>query len=503
MSKKIILNDNEVVTNEDVEGTVGWRARDLHRVLESHLQGTFRSDPGVGMVEGGAIISGLDMSFSASNLDVTISPGSALMAIGGVDSAGDNSFQTGTLEDSLSLSLPVANVTLYRWDLIECSVAQVVTQEFRQVLSVGPPRLLSLVNVDKIKDNVLTFRVRSGIPDSEGAAVLPVIQPDAAWLPLYAIRIDPSRTTLLSGLTSNAQNYDLRKLLRRSRPDEDVGHGFQYQVSLFSSGDQVYSHKNWVQMGNYCSPVSPRFYITSSAGGDGPPPPIRPRLVISGDIALGLPLSPDTWYYIYAYRPHINSGYTSMFLTTYPPEVGIDAPTGKLSGVLVLPLPWRSGESTVQTQYMGAIRLAVSPGPSYAPRAFRQVGGFVSHGTRSLTGVSGAATYSEIYSGTLSMGSNTLDLVVPGDGVLSVPQHCNMARVHLDYSAGIDPSDLTIFSYEDYSYFHVSLIAFQTGQIVLDIPVESSSSTKEFVALTTAGFVTLRAYVVGYYEDTP
>lgn len=503
MSKKIILNDNELVTNEDVEQGIDWRGRDLYRWLEAYLQNTFSSDPGTGFIEGGAIISGLEMTFSSVNLDVTISPGSALMAVGGEDASLTNSFQMGSSESDVVLPLPVAHATLYRWDLIECSVSQIVTRESRKVLSTGPIRTLSPTDVDKFQDNVLQFRVRSGTPDTSTNALLPFLQPDPAWLPMFAVRVDPGRFRLLgSGIEPNAQNFDLRKLLSRSRPDPALGHGFQYPVSLASSGAVVQSHRNWVQMDNYNSPVAPGFYITTFAGVSSPPTPIRPSANVNGDKAQTLTLAVDTWYYLYGYRPHVNSGYTAMFFSGIPPETDLDAPTGKMAtGALVLPVPFKP--DVAPTQYMGAVRLALSGG-SFLPRGFRQNSGYVAMGTVSRAGLAGATGAPTIYDASVGVGLATLDLIGIADGILTVPPHCRMARIHFSFLSGPAPGGVTVYSVEDFSMYSKDFGISEREQIILDIPLGFSlAGVKEFKVEVVGSAVSLRAYVLGYYEELP
>lgn len=504
MSKKIIFNDNELVTNEDVEQGIDWRGRDLYRWLEGFLQNTFGSDPGTGMIEGGAIISGLEMTLSPTNLDVTITPGSALMAIGGEDVAFTNSFQMGSSESDVVLSLPVADAALFRWDLIECSVSQVVTRESRQVLSTGPLRTLSPTDVDKLQENVLQFRVRSGSPDTSTNAMLPFLGPDPAWIPLFAVRVDPGRVTLLTGVgaTQNAQTFDLRKLLSRARPDSGLAHGFQYPVTLSITAGLISSHRNWVQTKNYNSPVGVGHYIDITAGRSGPPVPTRPLANVNTDKAAFLTLAVDRWYYIYAFRPHNNSGYTSMFLSDIVPNTATGSPTGGAAALaLALPAPFKP--DVAPSQYMGAVRL-VQSGALFLPRGFRQNSGYVSMGTISRTGLAGAVFNSEILSGGVPTGSTTVNLI-GADSVLTVPPHCRMARIAFDMTGGVAGSGITFFSYEDYAMYTTSLVTGEKEQIILDVPLDfSSSGVKEFgIEVTGSALALVRAYVLGYYEEMP
>jgi hypothetical protein len=503
MSKKVVFNSNEVVTNEDVQRALDWRARDLHRWLEAIL-GTFGSDPGTGVIEGGAIMSGLDMTFSSTNLDITLSPGSALLAIGGADASVDNSFQTGTSESATVLSLPVADAALYRWDLVECSVSQVTTRESRQVLSTGPLRTLSPTDVDKFKENILQFRIRSGTPDAADVALLPFLQPDAAWLPLFAVRVEPGMVTLLgSGGASNAQSFDLRKMLARVRSDIELANGFQSPVSMTSSGEEVESHRNWVQMGNYNSPVAGNFHINTVSGLSGLPVQVRPSVNVNTDKAAGVTLAVDTWYSIFAYRPHNNSGFTSMYLSDGRPNV-VGAPIGATATfrtVPSLPLPFRP--DTAPTQYMGSVRLALS-GSTFLPRHFRQNGGYVAIGSVSRLGFAGAVSNSEIFNSAAVIGLQTINLLATGDGVLTVPPHCGMARVAFEFSGNpILTVSFSVFSFDDYLLYSVNLAVDDKKQVVLDIPLDNSTSSKEFKLELAGSASFVRAYVLGYYEETP
>lgn len=512
MSKKIILNDNEVVFNEDVERGIDWRGRDLSRLLEGILQATFgqlrggtSTDPGAGAVAGGAIISGLEMTWTNSNLDVTITPGSALFAIGGSDPAVDGVFQIATSEADTVLSLPVADAAKYRWDLIEVSASQVIVAETREVLSGGPLRTLSSTPVDKVRENQLQLRVRSGTPATLAAdAMLPELQSEFAWLPLFAVRVEPGMLRLLGVGDPNAHSFDLRKMFSRVRFDPDFGHGFQYSVSLASQGSFVTSHRNWVQMGNYNSPMGVGFYINISTGTSGRNPfPTRPLVNVNLDKARGLSLSVDTWYYIYAFRPHESAGYTSMFLSDIGPNHATGAPTGRLLGTPELPAPFIS-EVTAPTQFMGAVRLAQS-GASFLPRGFRQNGGYVSMQTVSLSGLAGALTFPRIADASFPVTTTTVSFgELGGAGSTSVPPHCRMARVHLQFEGPGSSTGVTVFSYEDFALYSITLDTDEKHQVILDIPLDlGGPAAQDFQIQVSGAPVTVRAYVLGYYEEMP
>jgi hypothetical protein len=155
MSKKIILNDKEVVFNEDVSAAQDWRSRDLNRLLEAMRYGTFENGPVIsGSVVGSCAISGLELVRSGTNLDVIIGPGCGLFGFGGTDSDFENNYQISSLEDPVTLSLPVSVAGQYRYDLIEMSAEQVTTTEIRQVLRpLGPTQVLQNTVVPKIKEN--------------------------------------------------------------------------------------------------------------------------------------------------------------------------------------------------------------------------------------------------------------------------------------------------------------------------------------------------------------
>lgn len=513
MSKKIILNDNEVVFNEDVEQGIDWKGRDLARLLEGLLQATFGqlrdgtpTDPGAGSVAGGAILSGLEMTWTTSNLDVTITPGTAIFSMGGSDTTVDGAFQLASSETDTVLSLPVASPTNYRWDLIEVSASQVTVSETRDVLSSGPLRTLSPTAVDKTRENQLQFRVRSGTPAALAAdALLPALQPDPAWLPLFAVRVEPAMIRLLGIGVQNAHSFDLRKMFSRVRSDVDFAHGFQYPVTLSISSGFISSHRNWVQMGNYNSPMGVGFYINTTIGATGRNPfPTRPLANVNLDKAVGLSLSVDTWYYAYAFRPHENSGYTSMFVSDVGPNTATGSPTGRMAATpIILPAPFPA-ESTAPTQYLGAFRLAQS-GSSFLPRGFRQNSGYVSHGSVSRSGLAGAVFSHEIINATFPVGSTTVSLNAIGDGILTVPPHCRMARIHFEWNGGGAPSGVTIYSYEDYALFTFSLAASEKLYVTLDVPLDfSSSGVKDFDVEVTGGpTASSRAYVLGYYEEMP
>ena len=313
MSKRIIFNDSELATHEDVQNAQDWVSRDLGRVLEGISLGTLDNAPASG-TNGVAIVSGLRVTGSPSNLSLTVSAGSALFTFAGVDPASSSSYLLGELEADYSTTLTIATIPAgyERWFLVEVSASKVVVNDNREVLS---PTGSTTTSVPKLEEATLTVRVRNGVKDLLGSGTIPTLQPDPGWLPIAAFRVVSGDLSL-----SSATFLDLRKLLSHFTPvasplDPNGGDGFSGPVSFHVSPDHslVYVSRLSATMGEYSSPLS-----TS-------PSTFSPLLLSQGFPHLTLAdespdsVATDGWKYIYAYRPSPACGYTTLCLSSVPP----------------------------------------------------------------------------------------------------------------------------------------------------------------------------------------
>lgn len=507
--KRVKLYDREVATNEDAQLGLDLRSLDLNASLEAAFLGSFGGGPTASSsVRAGAILSGLMVTGSTTGLSVNVSSGLAVFGFGTTDSA-QNRYRLGSLDASSSLSLPVSDPAFYRWDLIEVSAEEVVTTEVRQVLSVGPRRGLVNTPLEKFVTTGLRVRVRPGKPESLADARLPALQPDAAWLPIAAVRVTPGALTL-----SGALIFDLRKLLHYCSPTRRVlasggirfegglG-GFDSPVSVSSSERYVNVAPVWARLGNYCSPLGPTpgSLITEA-----------PRLDVNSDKPVGLSLAEDTWYYVYAYRPHVSCGFSALVLSSVPPLVTNSYDRGIPSSSLELPTPWALSDVTLAAQYVGAVRLYNNSG-TYYPLPFVKVGGFTSLTYESAGLFVGANTQGKIHAGARNLvgpGSPITRNITPdGDGLPSVPPHAKRVRLsfHLEnLITSSNPLDFLITSSSTPPFVVYRAYGISPGYSVspeVDCPTESSFALSIAVAGSVPDQAGVRGWVRGFYEDLP
>lgn len=504
MTKKVILNDNEVVFNEDVSAAQDWRSQDLNSSLEAIFQGTYKSGPSTPLaVVAGAVLSGLLLDTSTLNLTVTVSGGLAVFGFGGGDVSMVNRFRLAS-SDSTSLVLPVAHVTLHRWDVIEVSAEEITTTETRQVLtSLGPVRRLVNTVVPKFVSSNLKLRVRSGTPDVLDAARLPALQPDQAWLPVAAIRVAPGALT-----TSGLQILDLRKQFSFCSPPTPTNlnrDGFRSPVAMSSNGQMISAAPNWVHMGQYFSPLGTS--VKQNALN-------RPQINVNVDKPSSLSLQFNRWYYIYAYRPHINCGYSSMVLSSVPPDATDAYTRGRPSGSFELPVPWPATEPSAVAMYMGAVRLYTTGGVFY-PLPFRKAGGYTALAYNAEAGYDGANTQGKIHSGTatiISPGATQTRTVNPdGDGLEAVPPHSRLVRVSLileNSDASATPLNYSLrtntIPHPFILYRVLDVDPDHMADFEVDVPLDSNMSFSLICTGDTPGDEGIwRGFVRGFFEEMP
>jgi hypothetical protein len=505
MSKKIILNDNEVVFNEDVSSAQDWRSRDLNRALEAMFNATFLAGSATpGTITAGAIVSGLIVNGSTTNLSVNITPGLGLFSFGG-DTTQNNRYRLASSETTVNLPLPFPSPTLYRWDVIEVSAEEITETETRQVLtSIGPTRTLVPTVVPKIVSSNLKFRVRAGSADTLANARLPALQPDPAWLPIAGILVSPADL-----VASDNKLLDLRKMFSycspaRSFVQNDIRDGFDKQVSMSSDGAMVSAAQNWVHMGNYRSPIGATPQQSTIN---------RPQLNPNVDKPASLALAVNQWYYIYAYRPTLNCGYTAMVLTNVAPISNDTDDRGKPSGTFDLPVPWPTTDASAPAMYMGAIRLYDNGGTFY-PLPFRKSGGYTAISYNAEAGYSGADTQGKIHNAGGSLigpGITATETINPdGDGLEAVPPHSRLVRLTLQFE-NVSTS-ATSLSFNVRSDMSPAFIVYRVADIdpdhmvtaELDVPVSSNFSVSFICSGSTPTDVgAFRGWVEGFYEEMP
>jgi len=327
MSKRIVFNDRELATHADVQDAQNWVSRDVGRVLEGITQGTF-DDTSSTVNVGIAVVSGLEITRSPSNLDVIVSAGSALFYLPTTSDEQDSHYKLGVLEADVSLPLS-SSVSNDIWYVIEVGVSEVVTNELRGVKS--PTGGFVDTSIPKVKVVSLTASARPGTSAIAGAAAfLPVIQPSPDKLPIAIVNVGSGTVTLAS-----AAIMDFRKLLGRFNPpvssyDSYSGDGFLAPVSFHASPDEfsvdlplssVTVSRNTVSIGGYSGPLS----TSTSAFNPVVTTPLPPHLVVNDTSFTGFSGSP--WNYIYAYRPSPACGYTTLCFSEVPPTK-----FGQLSG---------------------------------------------------------------------------------------------------------------------------------------------------------------------------
>lgn len=494
MSEKLIFNDNEVILNEDVQTGMYWIDRDLCRFYESLISGQFGAGPAtIGTISGGAVISGLFLSKSITDLTMSIGRGQALIGFGSFDPDTENSFQVATLDASTSVSLPTADPVNERWDIIEISGTRLTTSEIRQVLTLIPPhRRLIPTLVPKTLTRGVTVRVRAGTPAAVGTALAPAVRPDPAWLPLYICYVPPGAAT---GNDINA--FDMRKLASRFRPGQESQRGNE-DIVCSSSGKSITVNIRNFTIGGYEADALP-----IPVGGIALATSHTQQSFNINDVhvkASNIVYAPRTWYYAYAYRPHASAGLTGFMVSDIPPKVSsslsafpIGAPVTPFA---FMPAPWSGGG--VPAMFLCAFQV-YNNGVDWSPREFKKVGRYVK-----LTGfkLGSVDTDSAVIYDNATIGAGTYTIRCSPSttgGVPVIPPHVRCARLQFEFrnisaSGGIGILTTPVQTIQG----AVQVFAGQATVFSDDVLLDSGTDFE----VQVSGTYGLRISVQGYWEET-
>lgn len=492
MSKKIILNDNEVVFNEDVAAAQDFRQLDFNRLLEAQWSGRFGQGPFIpGSKVGACVVSDLGIFPSNTDLSVSIAGGSALFGFGNAfGPTGSNIYQLSSAEGTTVLPLGVSHPTQTRWDIIEVSVDKIVTNETRKVLtSFGPSRRLVDVSVPKLEENRLKFRVRSGTPAIGSAALIPFIQPDAAWLPLYAINIPPLALT-----ASLSTIYDLRLWLSNfttTNADSILTDGWRSTPSVVLENPSLLSvSSNVVTLLGYNAPVSSNLVGST---------PTRLRLDINAQRPPGIvSYNVDQWYYVYVTRPHRNCGLTTLSISDLPPPLGPNLPEGTRQGIS-LSSPWPT-DSSSRSRYLCSVKLYELGGSNYGIRTFARVGNFVSMSSILFPSAPPGANVLNKF---VDLSSTAVPAVVrinPAVGSALVPPHVKLVKTTWYVKPLVTDVTFSLMTKEGFIIDAQSISMGTSYSTTLDVPLPADGTTEVYYRVA-GGAIELRAATVGYYED--
>jgi len=513
MSNRIVLNSNEIATNEDVQSAQDWLSRDLSRVLEGLTFGSLDHKPSSGF-EGGAIVSGLEVSLSSSNLTAVISPGVAVFFDESVDTTKDSPYKIGTLTSPQTVTLKPAS-PVSRWDLIEISLGEVTTSELRRVK--GPSGFTD-TSVPKVVTRSITARVRQG--DSL-FKTLPVITL-AGYLPLAGLKVSAGASTL-----SNSVPIDFRKMASNFSPSasytEPFGlDGFSRPVSFSVKEDNftVSTSRNTAIIGQYRGPVSSSLSV--SALGLATELTESPLVTLDDSSPDSFPAS--SWRYLYAYRPSFLCGYTSLCFSPVPPRVPGSSGFGPVDGIrpssaFSPPAPFNPAEliGVGSALYMGAF-LTYTDSVSSTTKILPSVksGGFTRQTylaeAPSTPPSAASATGGEIIDPNSSIVSSIL--VNPRDLLVGAPHPMSATMVRVDVrlrsSSSFPVGTLHTFRFRlvyagssDESVLDIRRL--DSGEVVsfmVDIPLPETSYKSLIVdtdsTAVSGNIITLRA--VGFFE---
>lgn len=494
MSEKLIFNDNEVILNEDVQTGMYWIDRDLCRFYESLISGQFGAGPAtIGAISGGAVISGLFLSKSTTDLTMSIGRGQALIGFGSFDPDTENSFQVATLDATSSVSLSTSDPVNERWDIIEISGTRLTTSEIRQVLTLIPPhrRLIPTV-VPKTLTRGVTVRVRAGTPAAVGTALAPAVRPDPAWLPLYICYVPPAAAT-----GNDILAFDLRKLATRFRPGQESQRGSE-DIVCSSSGKSISVNIRNFTIGGYEADPLP-----IPVGGISLATSHTQQSFNINDVhvkASNIVYAPNTWYYAYAFRPHASAGLIGFMVSDVPPKVSSSLSAFPLGAPITpfsfMPAPWSGGG--VPAMFLCAFKV-YNNGVDWSPREFKKIGRYVKLTGFKLGSVDTEST--NIYTNpAVTAGTYTIRCSPSTTGAVPViPPHVRCARVQFEIRNVTSPGGLSILTMPSQT-IQGSVIA-DTGQsVVISDDVILDSGTDFQVQVT--GAFGLFISVQGYWEET-
>jgi len=416
---KLIQNDSEVAQNEDINDIQDLLSRDINQLLEGQFDYNTEFTFGTAIPIPFCVIGGLDIGFTlGGSLAFSISPGVAL--VDRYESATwssphhlagqlkHNSCQTAYNKEIYHGTIAAnSHATNDRIDLIgvkfkkvgesgvegyETRPVQVTVDNRRVIQNISVPK-----HVEYIVDSFQVVQGSLGLPDAarmkdmDADATWGVAQSYLNWMPLFAVRVP----ALTAGFAATPQVYDLRLFYHaKSAAGTLTGPISPLCINTFGKEEAgLYNEwlaifKNGIADSGFEFPIvgsSKNSYVEASTT-------FFPISVNNAWykylMASGVSRAIDTYYYIYAFRPSIRSGYMSTLMTTVPPNNGYFIGTNRACNpsVAVIPPPPFASTPSLQTTvyYLTAAKLYdntedVPPRPSteYQFRPFRRSGNYV------------------------------------------------------------------------------------------------------------------------------
>jgi hypothetical protein len=428
MSKRIWYNDQEVIVNEDVFDDVSYARRDYHRLIEGELFRTLGNASGLtaGQVQAGCVLSGFDITRSTTNMNVTIAPGMAAIAFGGVDATIESNYQVATLETAATLTVSPPSIGFERYDVVEISGLRSVANETREVLAlVAGRRRLVPTPVPKLQTNSVQVRIRPGVQAATGTAMCPALRPDQAWIPIHVLYV-PSGATTASG---SIWLQDHRKFLKNVVPGISFGQNLASQPSVKAVNDDntIRINAGRLLLGDYVGELKNQI----GAGMFALAPSSEFIMAITGSTVLPASIAPaaDKWFYLYAYRPDPSSGYVSVLISDLPPVSGTSARIFSAPAGVVAPRPWTS--ASLITYHLASFKMYDSGSGVWRCRDFVRTGTYTA-----VTGardVFAGTNDNVVFNGGVSAAGQNVT-VEDASSALAIPPHVNFVRLQVDLS---------------------------------------------------------------------
>lgn len=509
MSKRIWYNDQEVILNEDVFDDVSYARRDYHRLIEGEIFRTLGNASGLtaGQVQAGCVLSGMDLVRSATNMNVTISPGMAAIAFGGIDPLIESNYQVATLESTVTLSVPPPTVGFDRYDVVEISGSRSVASENREVLALvaGRRRLVS-TPVPKLQTNSIQVRIRPGVQAASGTAMCPALRPDPAWIPLYVL-FTPSGTLTTSGGT---WVQDHRKFLKNITPGNAFSQNLMFQPSVRAVNDDSVIRVNAgrILIGDYIGEL--RNQLGAGMFALAPTSEFISSIAGSTVLPLSIPPAENKWFYLYAYRPDPSSGYVSALVSDLPPVSGTSARLFSAPAGVAAPRPWTS--ANLVTYHLASFKMYDSGGGAWRCRDFIRTGNY--------TAITGSrAAFVGTHDNLLFTGGVTnigQDVTVEDISTyLAIPPHVQLVKLQLNLSntsatrtAGalrvqsVAPSSGNATNWGNIN-FDLGQYTSQTADVDVYLGGAGGRQVRLLPTFSSGTTLLVNVRVVGFYEEIP
>jgi hypothetical protein len=509
MSKRIWYNDQEVILNEDVFDDVSYARRDYHRLIEGELFRTLgnASSLTAGQVQAGCVLSGFDITRSTTNMNITIAPGMAAIAFGGIDTDIESHYQVATAEAATTLSVAPPSTGFDRYDVVEISGLRSVASETREVLAlVAGRRRLVPTPVPKLQTNSVQVRLRTGVQAATGTAMCPALRPDPAWIPIYVL-FTPSGTTTASGGVSY---QDHRKFLKNVVPGISFGQNLAYQPAVKAVNDDntIRVNAGRILIGDYIGELK----NSNGAGMFVLAPSSEYLTAITGSTVLPSSIAPaaDKWFYLYAYRPDPSSGYVSALISDLPPVSGTSARLLSAPTSVVAPRPWTS--ANLVTYHLASFKMYDSGAGFWRCRDFVRTGTYTAiTGQRDVfPGTNDNVVFN---SGVSAAGQDVT--VEDASSALAIPPHAHFVKLQIDLSNS--GATRTMGTLRVQSVATASGLATNWGNINFDMTQYVSQTATVDIYLGGAGgrqirllptflsgtLLTVVVRVIGFYEEVP